>query len=152
MSNMFKAAVGSTTVLSGAFCAGLGAVRPADRARINAARPRALRGSVDLDATLKKLLPTDSRWDYGVGLAESKAERVFWIEVHPATERGAAEVEAKLEWLKAWLREHAPALNALERTFVWIASGAVGISPKSSIRRRLATMGLSFSGGHLRLP
>lgn len=152
MSGRFRVAVRSTPVVAKALRPGLGALRAADRVRITAGRPRALRGSINLDDALKVLLPTDNRWDYGVGLAESKAERVYWIEVHPATEGNASQVVAKLTWLRGWLIEQAPALGAIQRSFVWVASGTVGFSPKSSTLRRLAAIGLRFAGSHLRLP
>jgi hypothetical protein len=108
-------------------------------------------GSFELDATLQTTYPTANRWDYGVGFAKSRLKEVaLWIEIHPASEGEVDVVIAKLNWLKGWLRDSAPALNALthrtdgSRAFYWVDSAGVSITPKSRKAKLLQQAGLDL--------
>ena len=82
-------------------------------------------GSLALDKTLleAELFPNDNRWDYGIGLSAPKnAARVLWLEPHHAGSGEAATVIKKLSWLKSWLRNEAPELDRLCKTFVWLVT------------------------------
>jgi hypothetical protein len=82
----FRSAVQATPALAKALKNGLQALHPSDRKRIECKNPRALAGSVNVDAALKNDLPNAPRWDYGVGVCIDKnGDRVIWIEVHPAS-------------------------------------------------------------------
>jgi hypothetical protein len=111
--------------------------------RVN--RTRRITGSVDLDTALRNAFPQAARWDYGIGYS-SEEEKVFWIEVHPASSLHVNEVISKLQWLKQWLLTQATNLDNLPRQFIWIASGNVSLQPGSPQRKRLALNGLLFAG------
>lgn len=129
---------------------GLQALPPRDRQRIDCPRPRCLTASLNLDEALEQSLPNDPRWDYGIGFRTHEAHCVCWIEVHPATQSEA--VIKKIDWLKHWLKQNAAALDALPATFVWLASGAVRVTPASPALKRLAARGVMFRGRQARIP
>jgi hypothetical protein len=148
----FKKAVRETTGLEHAYRKGLQALSEADRNRIKCAKPRALTGSLNLDETLAESRPNDSRWDYGIGLvAAHNADRVVWVEVHPASSSHIQQVIDKHVWLLRFLNADAPLLDKLPPAFVWVASGRVCIPASSPQRRRLAQLGIRFAGEMLRL-
>ncbi len=148
----FQEAVEATPGVAGAYRPGLRALRAMDRDKVSADNPRNLAGSVDLDGALQAGMPDDPRWDYGVGANSAGEEKVFWVEVHPATEGEIEAVLAKLMWLKQWLQDSAVALDGFPREFVWISSGRTAITQRSPKLKRLALAGGVFKGGHLRIP
>jgi len=147
----FKQAVAATQALEDAYRPGLGALRSADRHRIECANTRRLSGSVNLDEALAGTRPNDPRWDYGIGVRQGgRPERVVWAEVHPAATSNVKEVLRKLAWLKEWLGDSAPQLQRMPAEFVWIASGGVAIPRHAPQFRRLAMSAIRFTR-HLRL-
>ena len=119
----FREAVESIPHLgAGALMPGLQALKAVDRARVTCAKPRVLKGSLDLDTRLQPAFPQDPRWDYAVCVSRS-GDRVFWIEVHPATDGNVREVERKFQWLRQWLSGDGTPLNQFDAEFVWISSG-----------------------------
>ena len=146
----FKQAVESSRGLEQAYRPGLQAIRSKDHSRVSCPNPHVVTGSVNLDSALARTLPSEPVWDYGGGLKpQGQREKAVWIEVHPASSHHVDEVLAKLQWLKAWLRAHAPQLNAFPREFMWISSGAVALPATGRQRRKIAAQGLRFAGGHL---
>ncbi|TAK40761.1 MAG: hypothetical protein EPO28_09625 [Saprospiraceae bacterium] len=96
-------------------------------------------GSLDIDGCLaaQKMYPNDNRWDYAL---EYEAE-VYFIEVHSAYTSQVSTVLKKLQWLKDWLKEHAPEiikLRAKKQPYYWIQSGKFGILPHASQYREAA--------------
>ncbi len=148
----FHAAVAATPSIRYAHEHGLRALTKADRERIIDGQ-RAT-GSIALDDALVATHPNANRWDYGIGLppGPERREVVLWLEVHHAASGEAEVVLKKLAWLKQWLREHAPRLDALPRRFVWQLSN-VERHPNDRLRRnRLAEQhGLRRVEGKLRL-
>jgi hypothetical protein len=149
----FHGAVEATPSIRGAGRPGLQALVRADRERI--IDGTLATGSVALDEALLRADPHGNRWDYGIGLppqAGRSGESVLWLEVHHAASGETEAVVKKLEWLKSWLREHAPRLDALPRKFVWQLSN-VERHPNDRLRRnRLAEQhGLRRVEGRLRL-
>ena len=143
----FRSAVAGTAALRDAYRAGLQALKSVDRARIRCANPRNLTGSVDLDSALAQSHPNEARWDYGIGIHKGQdGDIVVWVEVHPATSRGAEEVCRKRSWLTQWLESSAPLLSRMARRYVWVASGKVVLPPNSPQRRRIAADGIHFAG------
>jgi hypothetical protein len=148
----FKQAVERTPGLEQAYRPGLQALQRRDRSRISCRDSHMVTGSVNVDHTLAPTLPDDPRWDYGIGVtAQTRSEAVVWVEVHPASSHHVDEVLHKLDWLKNWLRTHAPQLNGMTREFVWVASGQVALQPNSPQRRRLAAHGLRLVSNRLQL-
>ena len=148
----FQRAVTGTHGLEEAFRVGLHALTNAHRGQIECANPDSLTGSVNLDSALASSHPDSARWDYGIGLRKDPhSERVTWLEVHPATSRGAKEVCNKHLWLTQWLESSAPLLRSMTGQFVWVASGNVHIPLNSPHRRRLAAQGIRFAGRRLHL-
>ena len=150
----FRQAVERTDGLDGAYRAGLGALRPTDRRHVRASDPGTLTGSMDLDTALKPSHPNAPRWDYGVAQAKNgrRRERVYWIEVHPATsDASMKEVERKFEWLLRWLAGRGRRLQVFEKDFIWISSGATRLNSRSPAAKRLAQRGLQAVGGHSRI-
>lgn len=148
----FAAAIAATPSIQNTHQPGLQALQKADRDRI-LDKPLAT-GSLALDEALVKADPDGNRWDYGIGLPplHGRGESVVWLEVHHAASGEADTVIKKLEWLKIWLREQAPRLDALPRKFVWQLSN-VERHPNDRLRRnRLAERhGLRRVEGKLRL-
>lgn len=143
----FEAAVKATPSVRDAFQKGLRALRKAHRDRVDCRDPRRISGSLDLDSACASSRPNDHRWDYAIGLvqARGRADRVFWVEVHPASSRHVDGIIAKVVWLKRWLEEEAPRLEALPREFVWVASGAVTLPPGDRKRNLLAQHGVRLT-------
>lgn len=133
-----------------AFRKGWGALRQADVAHVSAHHPRYITGSADVDASLATALPNAARWDYVVGRTHGNVVQTHWIEVHPANaDKNVHEVEKKLAWLMAWLRDK-PLAN-YPRDVVWIASGKSSFHARSPSIKALASKGCRFVGGHLHL-
>jgi hypothetical protein len=149
----FEQAVASTPSLARSYRRGLQALRPADRTHVSASQPRLLTGSVHVDDALKRQFPNDARWDYAIGQRpRTGAEEILWIEIHPASgERHLGEMNTKFDWLLAWLRSAAPAMNYCPRRIIWIASGGICFTAHDQRLRQLRDRGLEFVGGHLRL-
>lgn len=147
----FQSAVQATPALAASYRAGIQALNKPDKNRLKGAEKTT--GSIALDDALKQAFPSDNRWDYGIGLpAKSGKEKVLWLEVHHSSSGQAAVVSAKLSWLKSWLVNHAPALDSLEKTFVWLVSN-VEHNPRDRLRHRLAAekQGLRYLAGVLDL-
>jgi hypothetical protein len=149
----FKKAV--EKALPGAYRKGVKALENTDRVHISCENPRMVIGSVNIDKTLKRSHPNDSRWDYGIGIrGQKRTEQVIWVEVHPASSSHIEEMLKKRQWLKAWLERSAPELSKLtarQDGYIWLASGKVGIQRSSPQARRLARQGITFPREHLRL-
>lgn len=127
-------------------------MRAADRAHIDVEDTRKLKGSVDLDSTLQRLFPNESRWDYAIGYARTSTTlTVYWVEIHPASASHLGPVLDKLNWLKNWLANNAPRLNALPKQFHWVSSGSTAFTQASPQAKRLAQLGLRHSGRQLRI-
>lgn len=151
----FKAAVKAAPAIAGAYQPGVQALLPADKRRLLGAE-RAT-GSVALDEALRGDFPSSSRWDYGIGLPGGKAEQVLWLEVHHAASGETDRVLRKLEWLKGWLRDHAPALDRLPAKFVWLLSNVESnpndrrkrqqLAEKHGLRRHQGPLDLAALGG-----
>jgi hypothetical protein len=150
----FRQCVAATAGLESACRSGIEALRKADRRRISCDDTRRLAGSVDVDAALRDALPDDHRWDYAIGVVggPSRDDRVHWIEVHPANSTHVDEVIAKRRWLQRWLQSVKSSLRRLPATYVWVASGAVALSPNSPQRKRIAKAGIRFSGSRYEIP
>jgi len=150
----FKRAVEQTSEIKDAYCRGLRALRKADKQHVTAEDPRRIRGSVDIDTTVRKEYPNDSRWDYAIGHQPSnvKGEVIYWIEVHPASNGEVKVVIAKLQWLKKWLKESASDLNELRREYIWLASGKTSFTRSSPQQKRIAQQGLQFQGRVFTIP
>ena len=148
----FENAVEKTEGLAQAFRLGLRALKKVDRRRIHCRNTRNLTGSVNLDDALHDPHPSDPRWDYGIGIRQSRgSDRVTWVEVHSASSSHIQEVLNKFAWLREWLRSSAPLLNRMPAEYVWVASGSVHIPPNSPQRKKLAVQGIRFAGERLRL-
>lgn len=111
--------------------------------KIRVKLPRQLSGSVFLDECIHDLYPDDPRWDYFF----CYRSEVYFVEIHPASTNEVTTVLNKLNWLKIWLKEKAPGINAMRAAnfaFRWIASGDVRILRNSRYERMLAQNGLPF--------
>ena len=117
----FKEAVKQTPQIAVAYKAGLLAFGDYS-SKVIVPDKRLLGGSVDIDAATVELCPNDNRWDY----AFDYNGEAFFIEVHTASTSETSTVLRKLEWLKVWLREHAPKLEMLKSKvippFYWVQS------------------------------
>ena len=147
----FRQAVGATPNL------GQDVLRPglqalgADSVRIHCGDPRKLKGSVDIDAALLAADPNGHRWDYAVGHNESGSDKVYWVEIHPASDHGVTELLAKVAWLNAWLGGDGHRLKGLTKAYVWISSGRTSFTKTSPAARKLAQKGVISAGGYYTL-
>ncbi len=148
----FRNAVRNTSEVKDAYRPGLEALRDKDRNRISFGDTRRIRGSINLDSSLAESYPNLSRWDYGIGFEKNiKTDKVVWLEVHPAKADEVKSMIAKLNWLKNWLQDSAPALRRItlgDSPFVWVASGGVAFQKSSQQARILASAGLTFPQEH----
>ena len=137
------------------------ALAGAHRGRVDCADPRRLTGSLDLDSALaREPRHADApRRDYGIGYRPRRGdERAVRVEVHPASTSNVAEVLAKLGWLRRWLSDEAPDLEAMTGTagapkpFVRVAVDGVRIQRGSPQARRLSAAGLDMPRQRLSLP
>ncbi len=143
----FRDAVNNTPELDEALRDGLQALSRRARAKISTQRPRAVRGSVDLDTHLSEKYPKAPRWDYAIGVAQGGGvdDRVVYVELHRAQTSEVQTVLNKKEWLRSWLRSKAPDLDALPASYHWIATSGVHITRGSPQFRNLATSGTQLS-------
>jgi hypothetical protein len=146
----FANAVGACLPLRDHYRAGLGALG-GDRRRVTIEDTRRISGSVNVEQAQLQTSNEDHTWDYGVGIAAGTDDFAIWIEVHSADSLHVELVLYKLQSLIVLLRDHAPELNALPTRFVWLATGAVYISPNSNERRRLNSKGLLLRSKQLDL-
>ena len=140
----FQKAVEGTHDISTAYRRGLQALKRSDRSAFDLADTRLLDGSVDIDTAVQEKYPNENRWDYAIGYSG----KVCYVEVHPAYTSEVSVVENKLRWLKIWLKENAPLLDAIPKAtpaFVWAQTGKGAILPRSSQARKLATMGIAVT-------
>jgi hypothetical protein len=145
----FQQAVESVTSLRGWHRAGLEALEADHRPMVEA--PTAT-GSIDIDKALNVPglgMQNAHRYDYGIGLPPrvhvpgapgprpSRAERVAWVEVHPARTDQISEMLAKRQSLKDWLVTNAEPLLRMTDEFVWVPSDRLDIPPRDPRRRQL---------------
>ena len=143
----FQKAVEGTPDISTAYRSGLQALKRSDRSAIVVADTRLLDGSVDIDTAVQEKYPNENRWDYAIGYSG----KVCYVEVHPAYTSEVSVVENKLRWLKTWLKEKVPLLDAIPKaipSFVWAQTGKGAILPQSSQAKRLATLGIKVARVH----
>jgi hypothetical protein len=150
----FKDAVEKTVGLEGAWHGGLQAMPAADRQHVDAEDARRLTGSANVDAALAERHPNDPRWDYAVGHSPTnrRGEVVYWIEIHPASNREINVVLGKLTWLKSWMKNSAPRLQAMEKVFVWVSIGKTSFTLSSPQQKRFALLGLRHKGRVFKIP
>jgi hypothetical protein len=135
----FKAAVAKTPDITNCYQSGLKALG-ANSTKISPDNPSLCNGSVDIDSCTSALYPNANRWDYCL----CYNNKVYFVEVHPASTSDVATMINKLEWLKNWLNTKAPELNQIkaETPYYWIMTGKHDILPLSSQAKRMAQAGL----------
>ncbi|PVD54111.1 hypothetical protein DC498_01600 [Terrimonas sp.] len=131
----FKEAVKNTPDVSNAYCPGLQALGGYSN-KVVLQDPGRCEGSVDIDGTTVAIYPQDNRWDY----CFSYKGETFFVEVHSADTGEVSTVIRKLQWLKDWLHNKAPRINAIKATsrhpFYWVQSNGFHILPNSAQYRR----------------
>lgn len=149
----FRKAVEATPHLEKAWEPGLRALRAEDRPHIEPEDTRRLRGSVDVDKALQPTQPQEHRWDFAIAYQHTNraAECIYWVEIHTASDSQVSVVLDKFHWLKQWLATDGKELDAFEREFVWVSSGATAFTPASKQRRQFAQLGLMQRGTILRI-
>lgn len=143
----FQKAVEETPDISSGYRPGVQALKKSDRGAVTAADTWFIDGSVDIDTEVKDKYPNANRWDYVIGYSG----KACYVEVHPAYTSEVSTIEKKLQWLKSWLKEKAPMLDAIPKTapaFVWVQTGKAGIIPQSSQAKRLAASGIKVTPVH----
>jgi hypothetical protein len=109
---------------------------------------------VNVDEALRQTHPTDSRWDYAVGLAVNRStDFALWIEVHPANSLHVDTVIKKRRWLRSWLQAAGAELKKITpgRNYVWLATSPVALPQNSSQRKKLAEEGVQLRSQRLNL-
>lgn len=140
----FKEAVESNAEISNCYKSGLQAMGTNSN-KVMAADTRKLCGSVDLDKCVAEKYREENRWDYLV----CYDEKVFCVEVHPASTGEVKVMIAKVAWLKRWLCDKGAEIEmqlAKGESYKWITSGNgnVNFKPGDKYGRLLALEGLSF--------
>ena len=137
----FQVAVENTEEVKNGFRVGMQAIKSADRSKVDAAENKKLQGSLDIDSQVKTLYPMDPRWDYAL----SYADKIYYLEVHPAETSEIDKVVSKVKWLKNWLKTKATKINKLpkaEHPYIWIQSGRYAILPTSKDKMKLSVSGI----------
>lgn len=137
----FQVAVENTEEVKNGFRVGKQAIKSADRSKVDAAESKKLQGSLDIDSQVKALYPMDPRWDYAL----SYADKIYYLEVHPAETSEIDKVVSKVKWLKNWLKTKATKINELpkaEHPYIWIQSGRYAILPTSKDKMKLSVSGI----------
>ncbi len=147
--NPFKQAVENTPDISNCYRPGLQALENHDRPRITLQNPRNCDGSLYIEICRQAREQGDNPWDYAIGY-ESK---VYFAEVHPATDGEIKVVARKLEWLKNWLDNRAPQIGSLKtEPYIWIMSGKCAfLSGSTQIKNLAKNYGL-LTVSNLKLP
>ena len=138
--NSFEKVIVAVPDIANGYCQGLAALK-SDSKYVLVRDTRKLDGSVDIDTCTKSIYHDANRGDYVV----SYDRKAFFLEIHPATGGMVKEMEAKLAWLKQWLKQKAGALDDYPSgmpRFNWVHSGKCGLSKTSTEYRRAAIMGL----------
>jgi len=139
MCSSLQKAIEKTACVASQYKNGLNAIRRNERHKFIVPDTRKIGGSLDIDSSVRTMYPEDNRWDYAI----EYDNEVFFIEIHPAITSEVATVLAKLEWLKKWLNEHAPAIKALKPTqkqaYYWVYTNKYAIAPTSNYLKQLAT-------------
>ena len=150
----FRRAVQHTPDLNNAWMPGLQALRARDRPHVAPSDPRAVGGSVNVDAALRDRHPNAHRWDFAIAYRHTNRVRdcVYWVEIHTANDMEVDVVLAKLVWLRNWLVNDGRLLSNFERDFVWISSGATSFTLSAPQLKRFAQLGLRHTGKVLRIP
>lgn len=150
----FKTAISKTSRLENAWAQGLRTLRSQDRSHVEPADPRRLTGSINVDKALQAHEPNEHRWDYAIGYHHTNQQKewIYWVEIHPASDKEVKVVLQKLHWLKAWLASSGRLLNQFDRDYVWVSSGATSFTPGAPQRKVFAQLGLQHKGRVLRIP
>lgn len=149
----FKNAVEKTPHLEDAWQPGLQALRAEDKPHIHPQDTQRLRGSVDIDAALKKAEPNSNRWDFAIAYQHSNEphEFLYWVELHTASDAQVKVVIRKAAWLLDWLRNGGKLLSSFNREIIWISSGATSFTRAAPQRRQMAQVGLVHRGSRLQI-
>ena len=149
----FKQAIAKTPSLAKSYREGLQALRNQDAKHINAEDTRAIRGSLDLDASNLAAEPPANRWDFGIAYQHTnrKAEVVYWVETHTASDSEVGRVLKKAAWLQNWFKGKGKLLAQLEKDIFWVSSGATSFTLSAPQRKQMAQLGLRSAGSTLQI-
>lgn len=140
--SLLSIAVEKTVDVRGCFKVGFGAIRNNERQKFVVPEPRLIGGSLDIDSSTKTKYPGDFRWDYAV----EYNNETFFIEIHPGSTNEIQTVISKLGWLKKWLKEKAPEIDALKskdkRPYHWVFTNNYAILPNSRYAKQLSLHGI----------
>ncbi len=133
----FREIVARVKALKDCWRDGLGALLKRDKKLVSASNARKLQGSVNLDECLRATAPNDKRWDYAIGYEADDGEKVYYVEVHPASTSDIPTVLAKHKWLREWLQTQAHTLEKLPSEYWWVATGRIKLLPTSHQAKQL---------------
>ncbi|MEZ0296078.1 MAG: hypothetical protein ACAI35_06445 [Candidatus Methylacidiphilales bacterium] len=151
----FRADVEATPHLKYQWKSGLGALRPEDKLHIvlEDTSTSHLKGSVDIDSSLRSLFPNSNRWDFAIGYKHVNLndEVIYWVEFHTGTDNQIKVVLAKLDWLKSWLNTDGVRLTDYKRKFIWAPSGRTSFTKGSVQVKQLASRGITYTGANFKI-
>jgi hypothetical protein len=149
----FKRSVKKTPLLEDAWKPGLQALRAEDKPHIAPDDSRKIKGSVDIDAAYMAKDPNGNRWDFAIGYRHTnrKADVIYWVELHTASDSEVKVVIRKAQWLLNWFKGPGTLLSAFEREILWVSSGSTKLSPSAPQKKQMAQVGLRQVGGRLRI-
>ena len=137
--NDFQLAVENTPEISNCYQVGLKALGN-DSGKISVKDTALICGSVDLDACVEKRYANENRWDFII----CYDSQVYFVEIHGAITSEVSTMVRKLNWLKTWLNEKAPLINAKKAKggpFYWVQAGKFDIPKHSRQYRQLEQSG-----------
>ena len=135
----FKEKVEKIEAIKNCYCEGLNAIEKKNKNYLRFSNSRSIEGSVNLDKCLKNTCPNDNRWDYAIGYKN----KVYFVEIHPATKNEIDTVFKKLEWLK---RNKQNTVFKSDNNYYWIGTDGVKISPSSNDYKKIAKSGIKLIG------
>ncbi len=125
---------------------GLGAMKVADRRRIDPAARDRFVDSIDVDEALRLGHPVERRWDYVLG--DEEGTQLVGVEPRPAESGEVAVVMQKKRNTERWLVDHLRGGGRVAR-WLWVGTGKTSLPLGDKVRLRLAQAGIRFVGRRL---
>lgn len=141
LKSKFQLAVEGTVDVKNGYRRGLQAVKSCDLDKIDVSSPRELQGSLDIDSQMKNKEHDANRWDYVL----SFCNKLYFFEIHPAETSEVDKMILKLSWLRNWLNNSAPLIEAMPKAdvpYTWVQSGRGGILPTAKVKLKLSQAGI----------
>jgi hypothetical protein len=127
---------------------GLGAIKRTHRSYFDENVRSCFADSIDIDEAFRVGKEQENRWDYLLGVNESR--KLVGIEPHSAKEDEISTVIKKVKAARIQLRDHLKE-RVIIHTWIWVASGKVHFLDIDKESLRLNQSGILFAGRKVNL-